>query len=181
MLFVVHNYYYLLALLLIQSLRTSICVCKYLYMILPLSMTGGGQGRWPWLFRRHHQVHGHFPHPWNYIYYPLKWLYLSGWSWFQFSIMVSVETGESAQPLTTAITDQRRHSSDSSPASATDIENLVRIFITFFNISSFTAHIQRFWMQITNSSVFAKIFISQKWVLFLIWPSISTVFQTNTI
>ena len=33
MLSVVHNYYYLLALLLIHSLRTSICVCKYLYML----------------------------------------------------------------------------------------------------------------------------------------------------
>ena len=30
---VVHNYYYLLALLIIHSLRTSICVCKYLYML----------------------------------------------------------------------------------------------------------------------------------------------------
>ena len=33
MLSVVHNYYYLLALLIIHSLRTSICVCKYLYML----------------------------------------------------------------------------------------------------------------------------------------------------
>ena len=33
MLLVVHNYYYLLALLLIHSLRTLICVCKYLYML----------------------------------------------------------------------------------------------------------------------------------------------------
>ena len=29
----VHNYYYLLALLIIHSFRTSICVCKYLYML----------------------------------------------------------------------------------------------------------------------------------------------------
>ena len=33
MLSVVHNYYYSLALLIIHSLRTSICVCKYLYML----------------------------------------------------------------------------------------------------------------------------------------------------
>ena len=33
MLSVVHNYYYLLALLIIHSFRTSICVCKYLYML----------------------------------------------------------------------------------------------------------------------------------------------------
>ena len=33
MLLVVHTYYYLLALLIIHSLRTSICVCKYLYML----------------------------------------------------------------------------------------------------------------------------------------------------
>ena len=33
MLSVVHNYYYLLALLIIHSLRTSICVCRYLYML----------------------------------------------------------------------------------------------------------------------------------------------------
>ena len=43
MLSVVHNYYYLLALLIIHSLRTSICVCKYLYFP-PLSMTEGGGG-----------------------------------------------------------------------------------------------------------------------------------------
>ena len=41
MLSVVHNYYYLLALLIIHSLRTSICVCKYLYM---LSVTFDDQG-----------------------------------------------------------------------------------------------------------------------------------------
>ena len=33
MLSVVHNYYYLLALLIIHSFRTLICVCKYLYML----------------------------------------------------------------------------------------------------------------------------------------------------
>ena len=37
-----------------------------------------------------------------------------------------------------------------------------------FNISSFTGHIQRFWMQI-NSVVLAEIFISQKWVFLPIW------------
>ena len=41
MLSVVHNYYYLLALLIIHSLRTSICVWKYLYM---LSVTFDDQG-----------------------------------------------------------------------------------------------------------------------------------------
>ena len=35
-----------------------------------------------------------------------------------------------------------------------DIENCMRIFITFFNISSFTDHTKRFWMKITNSAVF---------------------------
>ena len=52
---------------------------------------------------------------------------------------------------------------------SSDIENHTRIFITFFNISSFTAHIQRFWMLMTNSAVFAKIFISQKLVFFPTW------------
>ena len=61
------------------------------------------------------------------------------------------------------------HGSEGSLASSEDIKNQAQIFITFFTISSFTAHIQRFWMQITNSAVSAKIFISQKWVLFPIW------------
>ena len=39
------------------------------------------RGQWPWLFHRPHQVHGHFPHPWNFIHNPQKLLYLSGWSW----------------------------------------------------------------------------------------------------
>ena len=42
-----------------------------------------------------------------------------------------------------------------------DVDNRARIFITFFNISSFTAHIQRFGTQIINSAVFAEIFISE--------------------
>ena len=46
----------------------------------------GDGADWPWLFHRPHQVHGHFPHPWNFIYYLQKLLYLSGWSWFRFSI-----------------------------------------------------------------------------------------------
>ena len=46
----------------------------------------GWQGQWHWLFRCPHQLHGHFPHFWNFIYNPQKLLYLSGWSWFQFSI-----------------------------------------------------------------------------------------------
>ena len=41
MLSVVHNYYYLLTLLITHSFRTSICVCKYLYM---LSVTFDDQG-----------------------------------------------------------------------------------------------------------------------------------------
>ena len=44
------------------------------------------------------------------------------------------------------------------------------IFITFFNISSFTAHIQRFPTEITNSCGFAEIFISLKCVFFLPGP-----------
>ena len=43
MLSVVHNCNYLLALLLIHSLRTSICVCKYLYM-LPTTFHDRGGG-----------------------------------------------------------------------------------------------------------------------------------------
>ena len=54
-------------------------------------------------------------------------------------------------------------------SASADIENCAWIFITFFNISSFTAHIQRFWTQITNSAVFAEIFNSQKWVLLPSW------------
>ena len=42
---------------------------------------------------------------------------------------------------------------------------------SFFNIFSFTAHIQRFWTQITNSAVFTEIFISQKWVFLPNWFS----------
>ena len=41
MLSVVHNYFYLLTLLIIHSFRTSICICKYLYM---LSVTFDGRG-----------------------------------------------------------------------------------------------------------------------------------------
>ena len=52
---------------------------------------------------------------------------------------------------------------------STNIENHAPIFITFFNIYSFAAHIQIFWTQIMNSDVFAKIFISQKWALFPTW------------
>ena len=48
-------------------------------------------GRWPWLFRQPHQVHGHFPHPWNFIYNPQKLLFFSGWSWFQFFIPDSAQ------------------------------------------------------------------------------------------
>ena len=48
-------------------------------------------------------------------------------------------------------------------ATSTDIENQAQIFITFFNISSFTEHIQRFWTQITNFAVCPETFISQKY------------------
>ena len=37
-----------------------------------------------------------------------------------------------------------------------------QIFITFFNILSFTTHIQRFPMDIINSGVFTETFISVK-------------------
>ena len=94
---VVHNCNYLLALLLKHSLRTSICVCKYLYMVsntnsvfhhFPL------RGRWPWLLCRPHQVHGHFKQAWIFLYYPWKWLFLSGCWWCQFSI-IDYRTGNS--------------------------------------------------------------------------------------
>ena len=55
---------------------------------------------------------------------------------------------------------------------STYILNRAWIFITFFNISSFTSVIFKdFGMQITNTTVFAKIFIFQKWALFPIWQS----------
>ena len=44
-----------------------------------------------------------------------------------------------------------------------------RISIKFINMLSFTAYIQRFWMQIMNSAVCVKIIISQKWVLLPSW------------
>ena len=83
---VVHNYY-LLALLLIHSLRMSICVYKYLYMLSANFDDRGWRDQWPYLLHRPHQVQpqGHFPCPWNFIYNPQKLLYLS-WSWFQFFI-----------------------------------------------------------------------------------------------
>ena len=75
-----------------------------------------------------------------------------------------------------------QHRSEGSLASSADVENCVRIFITFFNISSFTAHIQRFWTQIMNSAVFAGIFISQKWVFIPTWlldSPVRMVFSTG--
>ena len=45
----------------------------------------------------------------------------------------------------------------------------MRIFITLCNVSSFTTHMQRFWMQITNCASFTEIFISQKRVLLPSW------------
>ena len=83
MLSVVHNYYYLLTLLIIHSLRTSICVCKYLYMVSVTFDDRGGVGPMTH-FRGPQQVQGHIPWPWNCINNPQKLLYLSGWYWFQF-------------------------------------------------------------------------------------------------
>ena len=45
------------------------------------------------------------------------------------------------------------------------------IFITFFNISSFMVHIQRFPAEIMNSDVFEEIFISLNRVFFSTWLS----------
>ena len=84
MLSVVH-YYYLLALLIIHSLRTLMCLQIFIHAFRHFPWPGPRR-RWPWVFRRPHQVHGHFPYTWNYIYILQKLLYLSGWSWFQFSI-----------------------------------------------------------------------------------------------
>ena len=65
------------------------------------------------------------------------------------SLQVSVETGESAQPLTTGITDQLM-SDDTVVGPLWGLTrqccgywNRSRIFITFFSISSFTAHISK--------------------------------------
>ena len=44
MLSVVHSYYYLLTLLIIHSFRTSISVCKYLYMLSVTFDDRGGAG-----------------------------------------------------------------------------------------------------------------------------------------
>ena len=44
MLSVVHNYYYLFALIIIHSFRTSICVCKYLYVLSITFDDRGGAG-----------------------------------------------------------------------------------------------------------------------------------------
>ena len=46
MLSVVHNYYYLLTLLIIHSFRTLICVCKYLYMLSITFDDLGGAGHY---------------------------------------------------------------------------------------------------------------------------------------
>ena len=86
MLSVVHNYYYLFALLLIHSLRTSICLLIFIHAFRHFRWPGG-RGQWSCLFRGPHQLQGHFPQPWNFTNFPWKLIYLSGWSWFQFSIM----------------------------------------------------------------------------------------------
>ena len=86
MLSVVQNYY-LLALLIIHSLRTSMCLQIFIHAFRHFPWPGLW-GRWPWLFCQPHLVQGHNPHPWNFIYNAQKLLYLSGWSWFQFSIPV---------------------------------------------------------------------------------------------
>ena len=72
------------------------------------------------------------------------------------------------------------HSSEGSLAISADIYNLVLIFITFFNISSFTAYIQKFWMKITNSAVFTEIFIFQKWVFLPSWLSSAADIENRT-
>ena len=97
MLSVVLNYYYLLALLIIHSLRTSMCLQIFIHAFHHFPWPGR-RGWWPWLFRRPHQVNSHFPYTWNFIYIPQKLLYLSGWSWFQFSmpaVWVPVTVGSS--------------------------------------------------------------------------------------
>ena len=85
MLSVVHNYYYLFALLLIHSLRTSMCLLIFIHAFRHFRWPGG-RGQLSCLFRGPHQVQGHFPWPWNLIYNPQNLLYLSGRSWFQFSM-----------------------------------------------------------------------------------------------
>ena len=83
---VVHNYH-LLTLLIIHSLRTLRCLQIFIHAFRHFPWPGR-LGRWPWLFHRHHLVHGHNPHPCIFIYNPQKLLYFSGWSWSQFSIPV---------------------------------------------------------------------------------------------
>ena len=68
-----------------HSLRTSIGLQIFIHAFHHFPWPGRW-GRWSWLFSWPHQVHGHFPCPRNFIYNPQKLLYLSGRSWFQFSI-----------------------------------------------------------------------------------------------
>ena len=72
--------------MLIHSLRTSMCLLIFIHAFRHFRWLGG-QGQWSCLFRRPHQVHGHFLQNWNFTNNPWKLLYLSGWSWSQFSIM----------------------------------------------------------------------------------------------
>ena len=74
-----------MALLLIHSLKTLMCLQIFIHAFRHFPWPGRW-GQWPWLFCWPHLVHGHNLHPWNLIYNQQKLLYLSGWSWFQFSI-----------------------------------------------------------------------------------------------
>ena len=49
----------------------------------------GQRGRCPWPYHLPHQVHGLFRQPWPFIYYPWKFLFLSGCWWYQFYVMAS--------------------------------------------------------------------------------------------
>ena len=64
------------------------CLQIFIHAFRHFRWQGGGWGQWPCLFRQPHQVQGHFLWPWNFIYNLRNLLYLSGRSWFQFSIRV---------------------------------------------------------------------------------------------
>ena len=77
--------------MLIPSLRTSMCLLIFIHAFRHFRWPGG-PGQLSCLFRGPHQVQGHFLWPWNFIYNPQNLLYLSGRSWFQFSMRVFQNT-----------------------------------------------------------------------------------------
>ena len=96
----------------------------------PLSMTGAaGPMSLPdgWLFHRPHQIHGHFPHHWNFVYNLQKLLYLSGWSWFQFSIPARNSAQAPMSPCRTPMSPHRATISSHIMESVWVFHNVLRV------------------------------------------------------